>query len=103
MPNLFEEIMVVEEANTLRDRIFTEQLSAAVNDLVTHDFEKLVYWLYRMDINETKLRQVLNSNMDEEAGNIIATLMIERQLEKIASRKKFKSPEPGAGDKEERW
>lgn len=83
------------------DELFS-QLSKAVNELLNTNFDRLISILYRLDVNENKLRSLLNANPAEDAGKLIARLMIERQAEKIASRKKYKSPPPDGGENE-KW
>ena len=64
-------------------------LAAEINHLIDHDFEKLVRILYRVDISEKRLKQNLQEQK-ENAGIMIAGMMIERQLQKIGSRERFK-------------
>src|SRR5687768_29812 len=64
-----------------------KSLAARINDLLNHDFQKLISILYRMDISESKLRRLLEENKTMDAGLIIANLMIEREVQKIQSRK----------------
>jgi hypothetical protein len=61
------------------------------NNLIESDFHKLVSLLYRVDVSENKLKQVLKDNPDENAGRIIALLVIERLLQKIRSRAEHRS------------
>ena len=77
-------------------------LAAYINGLIQRDFQKLIFVLYRVDVNEAKLKQLLQQNSAEDSGNIIADLIIERQLQKIESRQKFRQQQSG-DDKEERW
>ncbi len=79
-----------------------EKLSAEVNLLIQTNFEKLVSLLYRIDVSEKKLKTLLHNNANENAGKIIAALIIERQLEKMALRKKFTKDSKGESD-QERW
>ena len=65
------------------------QLSGYINSLIEHDFQKLVVLLYRTDVSETNLRQLLKENPGSDAGLIIARLVIERQVQKIKSRQQF--------------
>jgi hypothetical protein len=65
-------------------------LAAKINHLINHDFEKLVRILYRMDVSEKRLKQNLQEQK-QNAGAMIAEMMIERQLQKIRSREQFKS------------
>ena len=78
------------------------QLSTYINGLIKNDFDKLITYLYRIDVNEQKLKSLLQQNPNEVAGNIIATLIIERQQQKIKSRKQFSQRE-GLFDEEEKW
>ena len=70
--------------------------------MILSDFDKLVMMLYRLDINETKLRKILNENPSQDAGNMIADLIIERQLQKIKSRQQFSQRDNNISE-EEKW
>jgi len=62
-------------------------LTSWVHQLINTNFNKLVHILYRIDVSEIKLKQLLRENPEEDAGEIIATLIIDRQCQKIKSRK----------------
>jgi hypothetical protein len=81
-------------------------LAGKLNALIQADFSALVRLLYRIDINESRLRKLLAENEREDAGKIIARLIVERQVQKIRSRRQYKAGEapPGEADTgEERW
>ncbi|MEP6615502.1 MAG: hypothetical protein ABJA57_02935 [Ginsengibacter sp.] len=78
-----------------------ESLTSFINEMITTDFQKLVAILYKVDVNENKLKQMLLENAGENAPRIIATLIIERQLQKIETRAKFK--DRPFSDEEEKW
>lgn len=82
--------------NELRDT-----LAIHINSLISNNFERLVSLLYRVDVSEPKLKQLLKDNPGTDAAVIIAGLIIERQLQKIESRRKFSS----GGDiaEEDKW
>lgn len=67
-----------------------EKLSQHVNNLIQKDFQKLVSVLYRIDVNEEKLKLMLEQNTETDAASIIAELIIERQLQKMKSRQEFR-------------
>lgn len=77
------------------------RLAGRINELINTDFEELVRILYRVDVNENKLKYLLREKVGEDAAYIIADLLIERQLQKKASREQFQQPPPD--DEEERW
>ena len=62
------------------------KLAAAINDLILNDFSKLVRILYRLDINELRLKKILQDNSGADAGNLIAGMMIEREIMKLKTR-----------------
>jgi len=100
-----------ELSTDLADRLSYDeihaQLSNAVNQLVKNDFEKLVSLLYRIDVSEQKLKSLLHQFPQEDAGNIIASLIIERQEQKLKTRKHSdnyrNSQRDDDLDEEEKW
>jgi hypothetical protein len=76
-------------------------LSAYINHLLLHDFTSLVTILYRVDVQEKGLKKILLENPEEDAGDIIADLLIQRQEEKIATRRSFPPADHPSDD--ERW
>lgn len=84
------------------EETFRRQLAQYINGLITNDFSKLIYLLYRLDISEQKLKQLLAGQPQTDAGLLIADMMITRQLEKIALRKQFKQ-DAGSIAEEDRW
>lgn len=79
-----------------------EKLAAYTNHLVQVDFDKLVSLLYRLDINEAKLKSLLKDNPGEDAGNLIAGMIIERQLQKIKSRQQHSKRDDNIAE-DEKW
>ena len=77
------------------------ELAATINRLIQTDFNGLVNILYRLDVNEARLKQVLAQEAGTNAGELIASLMVERQLEKINTRNLFKAPNDIPDD--EKW
>lgn len=76
-------------------------LTRHINHLINHDFDKLVHLLYRIDVDERKLRHLLQEGGGENAAGLIADLVIERQLQKLENRDLFK---PGTDiPEEEKW
>ena len=91
----------------LQEGLSTDELKGRIADhinlLISNNFNKLISILYRLDINESKLKQLLADNPGENAGMIIADLIIERQLEKIVSRKRFQNKGENNIDENEKW
>lgn len=90
-----------ELASVLSYEALKEKLSGYFNDLILHDFNKLVRLLYRIDVSEAKLKYWLKENADKDAGALIADLVIEREMQKIETRKKFAQRKDES--EEEKW
>lgn len=86
---------------TISGEELKQKLALHINHLINHDFEKLVSLLYRIDVNENKLRQLLEQEEGENAAGLIASLIIERQIQKIKSRQETKSKNDIPDD--EKW
>lgn len=76
-------------------------LAEKLNSLIQSNFNELVQVLYRIDISETRLQNLLKTNPGEDAGLIIARLILERQYQKILTRRQFQAGDPATD--EERW
>lgn len=81
------------------ENIFLE-LVDYLNYLIAHDFDKLIFLLYRVDVSEKKLKEMLTQNQD--TGRVIAQLIIDRQLQKIKTREAF-NKSSGDISEEEKW
>ena len=75
---------------------------AHINQLISGDFAKLVYLLYAVDVSEKKLKQLLAEHPNEDAGKLIALLILERLEQKKKSREQFKQNEQDIPD-EDKW
>ncbi len=84
----------------LKNHAYRQKMEDGINRLIIHDFEKLVQLLYRIDVNESKLKAMLADNEKEDAARIITALIIERQLQKIKSKAAFKKDNDSS---EESW
>jgi hypothetical protein len=85
-----KESLQIDLPSTISIELLKEKLSQHINYLIQSDFQKLVAILYRVDVNEKKLKTLLKEHPDSEAGRIIAELIIERQLQKIKSRQEHR-------------
>jgi hypothetical protein len=106
MDNELIENIKRDMAMSLPDKIslaeLEEVLTIYINQLVQKDFRKLVTLLYRVDVSEARLKYLLQLQTGQNAGNIIAQLIIERQVQKIKSRQQFRKPNEDISE-EEKW
>ena len=78
-----------------------EKLAETINHLINTDFAGLINILYRLDVSEVLLQQVLKANPDKDAGDLIAGLVIDRLLKKSKNRSSF--PIDPATPDDEKW
>jgi|SRR6478736_10000793 len=89
--NTIMDIVLAEtNAGVLKSKTLFAELSAYINRLITEHFDELITLLYRLDVNEKKLKDLLQQHAAEDAADIIAALIIERQEQKIKTRELFK-------------
>jgi len=82
------ELLLVERNElVVQSPLWYTQLKEAVTDLINNDFDSLLQLLYRVDVSEQKLRKMLNDFPAADAAGIISNLLLERQLQKIKSRR----------------
>ena len=94
--------LIKKEFNLSLDTGSTEtfilHLSNVINEMIRTDFPRLINILYRLDVNEGKLKKRLKEDHSADAGVLIAKLVIERQMQKIESRKQSGKDEGIPGD-----
>jgi hypothetical protein len=97
------ELLLVERNElVVQSPAWYEQLKQAVNDLINYDFDSLLQLLYRVDVSEQKLRNMLADFPAADAAGIISNLLLERQLQKIKSRHEHAQRDDNIPD-EEKW
>ena len=93
--------LVIPESLTEEELIHL--LSQKINEIIQTDFSRLLTLLYRIDIDERKLKILLQQHPDSDAGLLIAQMVLDRQKQKQASRKQFREDQNKPGDTEEKW
>lgn len=78
-----------EVEGILSEALLRERLVEAFTYLLDHDISKMMNILYRTDVDENKLKGLLLSNSNLPSAEVIADAYINRQKEKIETRKKY--------------
>lgn len=63
-------------------------LTGKIALLMDQDFERLMNVLYRIDVSEDKIKLAFAAS---NTANELAKLIIERELQKVATRKKYRN------------
>lgn len=78
------------------------KLAALLNELIQHDFHALVQLLYRVDVPEKQVKQLLQQQPGTDAGILLATLLLKRQEEKEALRQQCSNNDAHIAE-DDRW
>src|SRR5215210_4343060 len=73
---LSRQLTVLEQADV------RQALIGQLNYLLLNDFNRLVQLLYRVDVDEEKMKKLLQDQPQTDAAVLIADLLIQRQKEK---------------------
>lgn len=65
------------------------ELERIINYLLDHDMERLLQVLYRIDVHEEKVKEVMTTYAVEELAAELAQLVIERLRQKVYYRNKY--------------
>jgi len=84
------------------EKLSTPDLETLMNELIKNDFSKLVQLLYRIDVSEAKLKNILQANPNEDAGKLIAQIVLERLAATKKARESFGNNLPKIEDDAER-
>ena len=68
-----------------------EKLIQIIRYFLDKEFERLLQVMYRIDINEDKLKIALASNPPDQVAQNIVELIIERECLKVKTRKQYKN------------
>ncbi|QNL22177.1 hypothetical protein HZR84_09585 [Hyphobacterium sp. CCMP332] len=86
IPDDIQEILNVKSKTD-----FHKALAKLIEGMIENDFERFLSVMYRMDVSELKLKEILNNADAEQVYIKIAELVIKREEEKIFWREKYKS------------
>lgn len=100
--DLISVVTSTDSCETLQSHELFAQLTEYISKLINNNFSQLIHLLYRLDISEAKLKQTLKINKCRNAGEIIAEMIIKRQVQKLETRKQF-NPHHSSTNNEELW
>src|SRR6476469_6663360 len=98
--SLEQQIAQLDALMTEEDARFL-QLAASLNEAILHNLDGVIRLLYRVDVFEKKVRAAL-AQTTEDAGTVLARLLLDREKEKAASRARYRKPDEDIPE-EERW
>jgi hypothetical protein len=69
---------------------FKKYLSGKIKILIDNKFDSLINMLYRIDIDDRKIEELFSNKQKDKIPNLLADMIIERQLQKIHFRRLYK-------------
>jgi hypothetical protein len=78
-------------------KLFKEALIQRITYLIKHDFEKLLWILYRIDVDEKAVTNILADKQNLNPAEAIANLIIQRQIKKAETRLNYKKRDEETG------
>ena len=69
-------------------------LTIAIGSMLDREFNKLLNLLYRVDIEESLVAEALRAEKPSEVASELARLVIDREMKKVESRKKYSTGNP---------
>ena len=78
----------LSDVDEITEEQMVEMLAARISEMLDTEPELLFSTLYRLDVFESKINSVLNSDIDTAIG--LASLVIERQKEKLRTKEEYR-------------
>lgn len=75
-----------EEVNEV---LLLELLTKRINHLLDYDFQTLLNAMYRIDVDETKFKQIVSQEPAGIIGASLASLVLDRMIQKAEMRLKY--------------
>ena len=85
----FKSIVESYETHEIPKQVLLEAILERVEYFLSTDAELLFSYLYRLDVDEQKIKYVLNHQTKSDIPTALSELILERQLERIAMKKRF--------------
>ncbi len=91
-PDLLNEFQIQKlRSQEDKDELIFGELADRVADLMQQRMETLLSMLYRLDVDETKIRQALDPGSDLAPHIAIAKLIVERQMARAKTKENYRT------------
>jgi len=102
--NLLEEFEIeVADNHTPTEEELFQYLCDRIAWMIEHNMEYLLSLLYRNDVQESKIHFALSAHENEPANVAIAKLVMERQKQRLATKKFYGKQNADDVDEELKW
>jgi hypothetical protein len=80
----------IEPSTGLTSHAFLDALTDRVAMLLKHNLNRLTSAMYTLDVDETRFNTALSLPGNRETARTVAELILEREIEKMISRRKYR-------------
>jgi len=95
--------LVQPDAEAPSEEAVFEMLCDRISWMIEHNMEYLMSLLYRNDVLEHKIHEALSPGNPEPANVALAKLVMERQRQRLATKKQYGSQRSDEVDEDLRW
>lgn len=96
------ELLADDQESPSEEALF-QMLCDRISWLIEHNMEYLLSLLYRNDVSEARIHHALSPLETDPANVALAKLVMERQKQRLETKKKFGKQDPGDVEEELRW
>lgn len=87
-----EQVSVVMKDGTNPREYLVQLLTPSIKQMLDQSFDRLLNVLYRIDLPEKKVVEILEESPPDEVANRLSQAIVDRQLEKISLRERYREP-----------
>lgn len=80
-----------EQKSGIDRNMLKQKLIEVISHMLDNEFEKLCNAMYRLDVSEELFHKALNETPKDVVPAVIAELVIERELQKVKTRRLYKN------------
>lgn len=84
--------LTASDGTTLTEDTLLDHMSRVVEDLLLRDRRKFTNALYRLDVSDAKVSEVMKKHLPPEQYREIARIILAREMQKAETRKKYSPP-----------
>ncbi len=81
--------LITTKTTTAEDLV--DALTPLIANLLNSDMERLLNALYRIDVDEEKVKLILATEEPDAVAHSISKLVIEREMQKVSTRIKYRN------------
>jgi hypothetical protein len=94
---------ITSSSETLSEEVLISFLADQIAYYMEHKLESLMSLMYRLDIEEAKVNEILSVVHEEPTNILLAKLIIQRQKQRIFTKKYYQQARLGDIDEKLQW